>query len=202
MAEHSEKRLCRGDWSLWEDFLPQALLILSARVHSATGFSPFRLCHGVEPRLPLGLDELEDSSITPQFLDSADSRDGFSIQKDIFDRLGQDRAAALAHLQAQSARMKRWYVSKKNVSKESFEIGDLVKMRNDAAVGLDLHCKGPYYVIGIGLNDSYTLMNTQGKRMENPQSFDRLARWTSEDIHLFYSGHGSIIWDYDSDILS
>ncbi len=193
------RKLCRGDWSLWEDFLPQALLVLSSRVHSATGFSPFRLCHGLEPRLPLGTDVLEDTSITPQFLDSTDSSDGFSIQSHLFNQLGQDRAAALAHLQSQSARMKRWYDTHKNVSNESFQIGDLVKMRNNAAVGLDLYWKGPYYVVGINLNDSYHLMNTQGKRLDNPQSFDRLARWTAEDVNLFYSGHGSIVWDTESD---
>ncbi len=70
-----------------------------------------------------------------QFLDSADSSDGFSIHGHLFKRL-----------QSQSARMKRWYDTHQNVSNESFQIGDLVKMRNNAAVGLDLYWKVPIRV--------------------------------------------------------
>lgn len=96
-------KLCGGDWSNWDCFLPQALFALSARQHSATGFSPFYLAHGVEPRLPVGAGPLDSALLTPESLsgDIASSR--------ILEELGQSRAAAFFRLQAQAARMKRQY---------------------------------------------------------------------------------------------
>ena len=97
--------------------------------------------------------------------------------------------------------MKKWYDQHYRISHDVFKIGELVKLRNDAKVGLDLMWTGPYYIVGIGLNDTYYLMNTRGKSLPFPHSFDRLSRWTSDDIDLYYGGHGSISWD-DEDMES
>jgi hypothetical protein len=43
---------CGGARNEWDLFLDQALLNLRTRVHQTTGFSPFKLMFGVEPKLP------------------------------------------------------------------------------------------------------------------------------------------------------
>ena len=139
-----------------------------------------------EPRLPVQVENLENTSITQSFLDSSDTADSSSITGHYLEKLGQARGAAWAKLQAQSERMKKWYDNYHSVSHESYVIGELVKLKNNAKSGLDLAWTGPYYVVGIGLNDTYYLMNTQGRSLSNPHSFDQLARWTSEDINLYY----------------
>jgi len=52
----------RGD-ETWVDLLPPAIHAINVNVNRTTGFSPFRLTHGFEPRLPLtnaaGIEEQE-----------------------------------------------------------------------------------------------------------------------------------------------
>lgn len=43
---------CGSATSEWDLFVDQALFNLRVRIHQTTGFSPFRLMYGVEPKLP------------------------------------------------------------------------------------------------------------------------------------------------------
>ena len=45
-------KLCNGDPTRWDEFVPLTQFILNARINNATGFSAFYLCHGLEPRIP------------------------------------------------------------------------------------------------------------------------------------------------------
>ncbi len=182
-------KLCQGDWSSWDTFLPQALFALSARQHSATGFSPFFLSHGIEPRLPADSLLPQDAALVPAVV-SPTSRTAISSR--LLEELGQNRSAAFFRLQAQATRMKERYDGQDDVTGLSLVPGDLVKMLHPQATKLDLRWTGPYYVVASELNGTCFLMKPSGQRLDSPVSTDRLAPFLSDDVSLFYSGHGAI----------
>jgi hypothetical protein len=182
-------KLCQGDWTSWDIFVPQALFALSARTHSATGFSPFFLCHGLEPRLPA--DSLPPSD-TPLAPDAVVPFARSAISTRLLEQLGQDRAAALFRLQAQASRMKVRYDGQDDVTGISFDPGALVKMLHPQATKLDLRWIGPFYVVASELNGSCFLMKPNGQRLDHPVSTDRLAPFLSDDADLFYSGNSAL----------
>ncbi|KIN98681.1 hypothetical protein M404DRAFT_113236, partial [Pisolithus tinctorius Marx 270] len=48
---------CRGEASKWSEVAPVVFWAERVTVHKATGFSPFYMAHGVEPRLPFDIVE-------------------------------------------------------------------------------------------------------------------------------------------------
>ncbi|KAH9263491.1 hypothetical protein BASA83_013127 [Batrachochytrium salamandrivorans] len=62
----------------WDEYLPQVLLALRTRTHAVTGYSPFFLLFGINPRLPYDetppqssmapLDEIERMEETSEFI--------------------------------------------------------------------------------------------------------------------------------------
>jgi hypothetical protein len=182
-------KLCQGDWTSWDIFLPQALFALSARTHSATGFSPFFLCHGMEPRLPADSLPPAETPFSPEVVVPY-SRAAISTR--LLEQLGQDRAAALFRLQAQATRMKERYDGQDDVTGLSFDPGALVKMLHPQATKLDLRWIGPFYVVASELNGSCFLMKPNGQRLDHPVSTDRLAPFLSDDVDLYYSGHSAL----------
>lgn len=182
-------KLCQGDWTEWDIFLPQAIFALSARQHSATGHSPFSLAHGLEPRLPSDSLPPADTVLAPTAVVPFERS---AISTRILEQLGQDRAAALFRLQAQATRMKARYDGMDEVTGLSLSPGDLVKMLHPQATKLDLRWIGPYYVIAAELNGSCFLMKPDGQRLDHPVSTDRLAPFLSDDVNLFYSGNSAL----------
>ena len=52
------KKLCLDDLSIWDRYAPLVTFNLNVRSHTVTGFSPFYLTYGFEPKLPRDLTSL------------------------------------------------------------------------------------------------------------------------------------------------
>ena len=124
-------KLCAGDRRRWDFYLPQAVLALNIRRSNATGYSPFYLCHGFEPRLPG--DTLP--AIPPNAFDLNNELDVAELTAKELARLGQNRAAALHRLRAQADVMKSRYDAQlKSIDDgHCYKIGILVKLKNHRA---------------------------------------------------------------------
>ena len=178
-------KLTRGDRTKWDIYLHQAIFALNSRNHSATGFSPFYLAHGLEPRLPG--DDIP--AIPPGSFDFNDELDVSIYTEQELARLGQNRAAALQRLQAQALAMKQRYDAELDVSAHSFEPGDVVKLRHHDRRKLEFQWRGPFYVVEKGPNETYRLMQPDGIQLDTPINHDHLAYYSRDDPEIYYSGH-------------
>jgi hypothetical protein len=118
-----------------------ALWACRVRIHSTTGFSPFYLTYGREPRLP-------GDTLQP-YIDSTTFDDPRTVA-DITSReladLGQHRAAAEFKLKAMAEKDKiRW---DKAIKKVSFEIGDMVMLTHEGRYGLEPNIQRALYCSG------------------------------------------------------
>jgi hypothetical protein len=94
-------KLCQGESHRWIHYVSQVEFILNSRIHSVTGFSPFYLAHGIDPRIPGD----EVPSIPPRAYDISNSEDIAVLSSQELATLGQNRAAALQRLKAQALKM-------------------------------------------------------------------------------------------------
>jgi len=177
-------RLCMGDRHKWDYFLPQAVLALNIRRHDATGFSPFYLCHGIEPRLPG--DELP--APPPKGFDINDELDVAAYTANELALLGQNRASALQRLRVQADSMKARYDNSIGVSNFSYQIGDIVKLRNHRQTKFDFPWLGPYIVVDFGPNGTYYLMKPNGARLDYLVNHDYLNYYSAKDPEYYYDG--------------
>jgi hypothetical protein len=84
-------KMTLGTRSKWDEFVQSAVFNLNARKHDVTGFSPFYLVYGINPRLP--------GDIFPPCIYSRDQSEiSLQTNRDLT-RLGQHRALALKRSQ-------------------------------------------------------------------------------------------------------
>ena len=177
-------KLSAGERNQWDFYLSQAVFALNARISDATGFSPFYLSHVFEPRMPGDVLPI----LPPHAFDLNDEIDAASYSERELLRLGQNRAAALQRLKAQSISMKRRYDSNLISTFTKFSIGDLVKMKNHSQMKYQFRWTGPYYVVDLGPNDTYYLMKPNGSRIDSLVNHDFLAPYTPGDDEFYYDG--------------
>jgi hypothetical protein len=163
---------------------PQAVLALNSRISDSTGFSPFYLSHGFEPRLPG--DDLP--VLPPNAFDLSDDIQAAAYSERELLKLGQSRAAALQRLKAQALSMKKRYDSKLTSTLTKFEIGDVVKMKHHRQLKYQFSWTGPYYIVDYGPNDTYYLMKPSGQRLDAVVNPDFLASYTASDGEYYYDG--------------
>jgi transposase InsO family protein len=177
-------KLCAGHRTLWSKYLPQAVLALNSRIHSATGYSSFYLAHGCHPRLPgdeLPLPPLCDLNLDDPVLVADATADELA-------RLGQNRAAALARLKSQALTMKERYDLQSGVSSPTYQPGDVVKMKHHDKQKFQFCWTGPYYIVDKGLSDTYYIQKPMGARIDNAVNPDYLAPFSATVIEFYYDG--------------
>jgi hypothetical protein len=181
-------KLCESNADRWDEFLPAAVFALRARVHAVTKYSPFFLLYGVEPRIPGDTNPLRSNMIPLDKLEQMEERAEFTARE--LNELGQARAAALKKSEAQAVAMKRRYDQKHQAKKNFYEVNDMVKMKDHTSQKFEFEWKGPYYVVDYGITDeTYYLMDPQGKRFDNAVAQDELAPWLmpmEPDATFFY----------------
>jgi hypothetical protein len=178
-------KLCAGDRLRWKFYLPQAVMALNARVSNATGFSPFYLCHGVDPVLPG--DELPP--LPPRAFDLNDELDAAVYTERELAKLGQNRAAAMQRLKVQAAEMKRRYDLVNGVGAERYRIGDVVKLKHHRQTKFQFAWYGPFYVDSYGPNGTYYLKQPDGKKLSHLVNHDYLAPFSVKDPELYFTGN-------------
>jgi hypothetical protein len=183
-------KLSRGEPHRWVDFVCQTEFILNSRIHSVTGFSPFYLAHGVEPRIPG--DQVPE--IPPRLYDLNNLQDVAGLSAEELASLGQNRAAALQRLKAQAIRMKSYYDERLGVKDPNFQVGDVVKMKNHSKSKFQFKYIGPFYIVEKGLNGTFYLQRPDGRRWvdatgtDTPANSEPVFRFTEFDGEYYYTG--------------
>ena len=174
-------KLCAGDIEKWEEYLPQAVFALNSRTHTVTGFSPFYLLYGVEPRLP-------GDPAPPVLYNWTDPNDRDLFTARGYDLVGDDRLAAHHRSLRQARIMEKQYNKNPRVAPHVFNIGDRVKRKNRTQHKFEFPWIGPYSVVGVGPNNTYYLMKTNGQRLDTPIYHDELAPYTGLSTDMYYDG--------------
>jgi hypothetical protein len=162
------RKYVQGQLHRWDDFLQAATFATRIRIHSTTGYSPFYLTYGREPRLP--------GDIMIPYIDKNAANDPRTVA-DFTARelanLGQHRAAAEARMRAMNAKDKeKWDAA---VKKVSFEPGDLVLLTHEGRLGLEPRYKGPFVVVAHYPDyDTYRLQTVAGEPLKSLVHIDRL----------------------------
>ncbi|KAH9264049.1 hypothetical protein BASA83_012526 [Batrachochytrium salamandrivorans] len=128
MLGHGLTTLGNGKRDRWDEYLPQVLLALRTRTHAVTGYSPFFLLFGINPRLPYDetppqssmapLDEIERMEETSEF-----------IARNL-DEVGQARSAANVRTKAQAEAMRKRNGFDQDTHDYFFKVGGHGKAKN------------------------------------------------------------------------
>ena len=155
-----------GTRERWDEFVQAAVFNLNARKHDVTGFAPFYLVYGFNPRLP--------GDIFPPCIYSTSESDVSLQTTRELTRLGQHRALALKRSQKNAQAY-----AKNSGDHRTFKIGEFVKLKNHTKLKLQFKWKGPFIIYGIGPHNTYYLKRADGSELKNPQNGLSLAPWVS-----------------------
>jgi hypothetical protein len=157
----------------WDEFVNSAVFILNARKHSVTGYSPFFLVYGLQPRLPGDVHP-------PGVFDLRNANDVAAVTSRELRLLGQARAAALVNSQRQARQMSD---SRGPPSPTpTYSVNDWVKLRNPKPLKFESDWIGPYMIREIGPHGSYFLMKPDGTFLPLPVNQVNLRPWLSISI--------------------
>jgi hypothetical protein len=201
MLGHAITCLVDGIPKRWDEFLAQTLFSMRVRTHSTTGYSPFYLLYGIDPRLPF------DPRPPPETMRPLDEEeyDEFCAEYTAreLDILGEHRAAAYHRSLQQASKMKN-KTNDDNVDDYHFDIGDMVKLKHHGKTKFEFKWKGPYYILRRGHPGTYFLISPRGDVWNSSVNQFDLAPWlsrTEDNVTFFYDGT-SREWDSDSDIIA
>jgi transposase InsO family protein len=183
-------KLCDSNANRWDEFLPAAVFALRVREHAVTKYSPFFLLYGVEPRIPSDTRPLRSDIIPLDELEQMEERAEFTARG--LEELGQARAAALKRSESQAIAMKARHDKTHKTSSNFYKINDMVKLKDHTSQKFEFEWKGPFYVVDYGLVDNtYYLMDPQGRRFDKTVNQDELAPWLASleaGSSYFYDG--------------
>ncbi|KAG1177838.1 hypothetical protein G6F36_010757 [Rhizopus arrhizus] len=160
-----------GDVHSWDEHMDTALFACRVRKHATTGFSPFYLTYGVEPRIPGDPYRPFMSEFTEQDIELL-SQDALNHLR----KLREARYMAEDRLKRQAEIDKtRWDAILKNNQIQLFNIGDYVLLRHESKTGLEFHWMGPYEVVNRNLDfNTYQIQEINGKMYTSWVHTDRL----------------------------
>ncbi|CDH50265.1 hypothetical protein RO3G_11541 [Lichtheimia corymbifera JMRC:FSU:9682] len=155
----------------WDDFVQQAVFACRVRKHRTTGYSPYFLVYGQEPKLPG--DELPPFLLTDT--DDADKDQEIAVKGRVPEVRALRQARAIAHQRLQDTAAKdkaRWDAIMKP---QVFAIGDHVLMRHENKLSLEYTWKGPYRIINKNASTHiYQLQDLNGNTYNSWVHTDRL----------------------------
>ena len=162
----------------WDDSIKTYSMAYNSSVHSATGYTPFYLVHGYEPRMPL------DAAYGPP-------TESAPVRSYLEDRLRAMRAA-YSHVRGNTTRASRESTERydRKQCNERYQVGDKVWVRDfRAAVGgkpkLGLPYTGPSTIIGkVGLDGRevvYKVASKDGKVRNLHHNHLKPAKLSNQD---------------------
>jgi transposase InsO family protein len=193
MLGHSITTLSDSHPERWDEYLNQALFALRVRTHAVTGYSPFYLLYGVEPRLPGDTAPPPETMVPLDELERKEAIADFTARN--LDELGQHRAAAYQLSVAQALRMTERTKDLNDAPAHYFSVGDMVKMKHHDKRKFEYSWRGPYHVIALGHPGTYQLMDPSGRQLDTPINQRDLAPWlaaTIDNEDFFYDGTSHI----------
>ncbi|KAJ8651445.1 hypothetical protein O0I10_013004 [Lichtheimia ornata] len=165
------RKYVNGQIHRWDEFIHLAVFACRVRKHRTTGFSPYFLVYGQEPKLPG--DHLQPFVLSP--LDDSDSTMEQAAQGRVpmVRELRKARATAEQRLKNNAASDKaRWDALMKP---QVFAVGDHVLMRHENKFSLEYNWKGPYRVLARNLDTHiYQIQDMNGNTYASWVHTDRL----------------------------
>lgn len=163
------RKYVNGAVNHWDQYLDTALFAARIRKHRTTEMSPFYMVYGQDPVLPG--DPLKPfivrdfSDTSPESLKDA--------RLPSLRRLRDARAIAKARTSKdRQADKDRWDF---HMQHHVYKVGDLVLMRHENRVNLELNWKGPYRVVACNHDtDTYQLVDMWNKPYDSWVHTDRL----------------------------
>ncbi|KAG2190788.1 hypothetical protein INT47_000170 [Mucor saturninus] len=170
------RKYVHGAINRWDEYLETALWACRIRKHRTTGFSPFFLTYGREPRLP-------GDPLRP-FMDMSIPNDPTMISDGAIPflrKLQQARIDADARVAANSQQDKeRWDSIMKP---HQFAIGEHLLLRHENKFGLEYNWMGPYIVVDKNFDKNiYKLTTMEGVPYTSWVHADRLKIAKSDDF--------------------
>ena len=149
----------------WEEALPKVCIAYNTTIHSTTGYSPFYLMYGREPRLPIDIVYGTQSPSPDNFV-----RQSHKLMEQAYHRVRE-------HLSAGHQQQKDIY--DKRVHGDPYQEGDIVWLLDPVVAegqSKKLHhpWKGPFRVLKKISNCDYLVESTAGKHIKTIVHFNRL----------------------------
>ncbi|KAG0808563.1 hypothetical protein G6F16_013716 [Rhizopus arrhizus] len=170
-----------GDVHSWDEYVDTTLFACRIRKHATTGFSPYFLTYGVDPRIP--------GDPHRPFIQEFIEQDPELISEETLihlRKLRESRYIAEERLQKQAQLDKmRWDSMLKNNQIQTFNVGDYVLLRHESKKGLEYNWMGPYKVIKRNLDfNTYNIQEISGKVYGSWVHTDRLklAKYNGSSI--------------------
>lgn len=156
----------------WHKALPYILFAYRETPHTTTGFSPFELVFGRNPKGPLDV-------LRKQWTGSnSASSDVVSFLTETYQRLEKAKAAATHKEQAAKSAMKTYY--DKGAKSQIFEVGDLVLiLKPTTKVKLHAQWQGPYSVVTRLSDTTYAVKKLNSNSGTRTYHTNFLKRWES-----------------------
>ena len=176
----------------WDRFVPGILAAYRFSQQSSTGFSPFQLCYGQDPRLPINLqwtDPLQEDPNPANALVEPMTVHHRAYQ--ILAQLESDRVVAMQNLERAQTRQKKNH--DRRIAPHTFKIGEKVlleeshlKTRHDAK--LKAKWAGFYYIHDVHGNGTYTLRHPEDGSVTRPLHGNRLKVYiedlSAQGVHI------------------
>jgi transposase InsO family protein len=159
----------------WDMFVAEALFHCRTRKHRSTGFSPYELAFGCQPKLP-------GDTTCPYVLSESDPRDMAEIRARLLESIGQDRAAAIARSGLSAAANKLRY--DRLVREDPLRVGDWVLLRREARLKFQSRWLGPYKVVEAQRSGVYKIVDPSGTPYSSLVHRDRLKRAIVDQANL------------------
>jgi hypothetical protein len=170
------RKYVNGAIHIWDKFVDTALFASRIRHHRSTGYSPFFLVYGREPKIP-------GDYIRPYF-GKAVTQDPRTVAEHTareLEELGQVRAAAEQRMKAVQEQDKlRWDSA---IDKLEFEVGDHVFVRHEQKYGLEFNWLGPFIIVDKNEESHvYKLVSVKGEPYPSWVHVDRLKEVKADNI--------------------
>ena len=95
--------------------------------------------------------------------------------------MGQDRAAAFLRSKKQAQEMARRHDEDPSVQPHAYQIGEFVKLKNNAQTTFQDAWKGPFIIEGVGPNDTYYLKKPNGDLLRHPYNYKFIQPFTTRE---------------------
>ena len=144
------------DQDNWDEELPHVLLSYRICKQETTGFSPFELLYGRQPRLSFSVCP-SDGLPTP-------THGPGKYLEDLRDRHEELRTAVTERVEKAQKRQKREYDSRYKVARSiEFRLGDLVFLKDNRARGLSQKYIGPFQIVKV-MNGTYEIQSLRDNK--------------------------------------
>lgn len=155
--------------SSWDRYLLQALFACRVRIHTVTGYSPYKLTYGVDPVIP-------GDTNHPNLFDFQSEEDAQGHRAQQFAEIEEIRRRAYGLQTEAAADMRSRYEGMHKIEEGKFAVGDTVLVRNFGKKKWEKSFYGPLKVVRATPLHTYQLIWGDGRIKKDLVHQDRLKK--------------------------